>query len=109
SMWFETFGLVGAEAMSHGIPVVAARIGALSELVEDGVSGLLFEPGDPRDLAEKVTRLWDDPQLCRRLGQAARQRAMNLWRPQRHFERLISAYEEVVGHRMPLPEAVVQG
>ena len=109
SMWFETFGLVGAEAMSHGIPVVVARIGALSELVEDGVSGLLFEPGDPRDLAEKVTRLWDDPQLSRRLGQAARQRATNLWRPQRHFERLLSAYEEVVGRRVLPPEVVVQG
>ena len=71
---FETFGLVAAEAMSHGVPVVAARIGALKELVEDGVDGLLFERGDPRDLAAALRRVWDDPDLCRRMGQAAREK-----------------------------------
>jgi len=95
SIWFETFGMVGAEAMSHGIPVVASRIGALSGLVEDGVDGLLFEPGNPRDLAEKVQRLWDDPQLCRRLGRAAREKVISLWNPEGYFKRLRDVYEEV--------------
>lgn len=93
SMWFETFGIAGAEAMSHGIPLVASRIGAISCLVEDGVDGLLFEPGNPRDLAEKVTRLWADPDLCRRLGRAAHKKAASLWSPERHFERLMAVYE----------------
>ena len=93
SIWLETFGLVGAEAMSHGIPVVASRIGALSDLVQDGVDGLLFEPRNPRDLADKVSGLWADPELCRRLGRAARAKADTLWRPQRHFERHMAVYE----------------
>ena len=95
SLWFETFGKVGAEAMSHGIPVIASRIGALSCLVEDGVDGLLFEPGNPRDLAKKVTRLWDDRELCRRLGRAARQKAISLWSPERYLESLVGVYEDV--------------
>jgi len=103
SIWFETFGLVGAEAMSHGIPVVASRIGAISGLVRDGVDGLLFEPRDPRDLADKVARLWADPDLCRRLGRAAREKAASLWSPQRHFERLLAVYEDLCGRRAAGP------
>jgi len=95
SIWFETFGIVGAEAMSHGVPVVASRIGALANLVEDGVDGLLFDPGDSRDLADKVTRLWNDPELCRRLGQAARTKAEHEWNPRRHFERHLDLYREL--------------
>jgi len=111
SHYFETFGLVGAEAMSHGIPVIAARVGALPELIDDGVNGLLFEPGDARDLARKVARLWDDPQLCRRLGQAARAKAASVWSPGSHFERTKAIYDAACG-RTPLaandePEASV--
>jgi hypothetical protein len=65
--------------MSHGIPVVVSRIGALECLVEDTVDGLYFEPGNARDLAEKINRLWTDPQVCRRLGMAARKKAAHLW------------------------------
>jgi glycosyltransferase involved in cell wall biosynthesis len=82
--------------MGHGIPLVASRLGALSCLVEDGVDGLLFEPGDPRDLSEKVRRLWDDPELCRRLGRAARQKAASLWRPALHFEHLNAVYKDLL-------------
>ena len=97
SIWFETFGLVGAEAMSHGIPVVAARIGAVEELVSDGEDGLLFEPGNARDLAEKIRLLWDDPELCRRLGAAARAKAEQRWSTERHVERLRAVYEGCLG------------
>lgn len=97
SIWFETFGLVGAEAMANGIPVVASRLGALSNLVEDGVDGLLFEPGNPRDLAEKVQRLWQDPELCRRLGRAAREKVASQWSPRQYCERLNEVYEKACG------------
>jgi glycosyltransferase involved in cell wall biosynthesis len=103
STYFETFGLVGAEAMSHGVPVIASRLGALAELVDDGVDGLLFEPGDPRDLAQKVARLWADPDLCRRLGQAARAKAASLWSPRSHFERTQSVYDALCGSARSVP------
>jgi glycosyltransferase involved in cell wall biosynthesis len=96
SIWFETFGLVGAEAMSHGIPVVASRLGAMTSLLEDGVHGLLFEPGNPLHLAKQVQRLWNDPVLCRELGRAARKRACREWGPTVHLRALLKVYEEAL-------------
>ena len=93
SRWFETFGIVGAEAMSHGIPVVASRLGALSDLVADGTDGLLFTPGDAADLAAKLRMLWDDPALCRRLGLAGRRKS-SVWTTDAYFESLLGVYRQ---------------
>src|SRR5207253_481877 len=57
SIWYETFGRTIIEAYAKGTPVVASRIGALAELVEDGRTGLLFTPGDAADLAVRVQSL----------------------------------------------------
>lgn len=97
SLWFETFGLVAAEAMSHGVPVIGSRIGALAELIDDGVDGLLFEPGDAEGLARQVRRLWDDPELRRRLGAAARDKARRRWADEHHQRQLAALYREVLG------------
>jgi glycosyltransferase involved in cell wall biosynthesis len=103
SIWFETFGLVGAEAMARGIPVVASRIGALGSLIEDGVTGLHFEPGNVADLADKVMRLWRDPALCRRLGEAGRRKAQERWTERGHFDRTTALYEQILaGRRSPV-------
>lgn len=96
SEWFETFGLVGAEAMSHGVPVVASNLGALTELVDDGVNGFLFEAGNARSLADQMTRIWSDPALCRRMGAAARQKALNNWTVDHYFKRLVEVYEQAL-------------
>lgn len=72
SIGFETFCLVALEAMAHAKPVVAARIGALPELVRDGVSGVLFEPGNAGELSARIAQLWSDAALCERLGQQGR-------------------------------------
>jgi glycosyltransferase involved in cell wall biosynthesis len=79
SVWFETFCVVGAEGMGLGLPVIVSRIGAVGDLVEDGVDGLHFTPGDPADLARKMGSVWHDASLCRRLGKAAREKAARTW------------------------------
>ncbi|MBX5468682.1 MAG: glycosyltransferase family 4 protein [Thermoleophilaceae bacterium] len=66
------------EAMALGKAVVATRAGGVPEVVSDGVDGLLVEPGDPAALAAAVARLASDPELRRRLGEGARQRAERL-------------------------------
>lgn len=63
------------EAMAYGMAIVATRAGGIPELVEDGVSGLLVEPGDPAALAAALARLAADTELRERLAAAARERA----------------------------------
>lgn len=96
SIWFETFGLVGAEAMGHGIPVIGSRLGAVADLVQDGVDGLLFEAGNAADLARQVQKLWQDPALAGRMGEAARAKASALWRPQQHAAQVLQVYTELL-------------
>jgi glycosyltransferase involved in cell wall biosynthesis len=69
----EGFGLVAAEAMAQGVPVVAANVGGLPEVVEDGVTGLLFAPGNPADLADKLSAVLSDLAWARSLGAAGAQ------------------------------------
>ncbi|GMU93332.1 MAG: glycosyl transferase [Candidatus Hydrogenedentota bacterium] len=96
SLWYEAFGLVVAEAMMHGLPVLAAQGGALPELVEHGVTGLLFTPGDSKDLSRKMQALWHDPDLCRRLGHAARIKALRMYSAAPYYARLLTAYQFAV-------------
>jgi glycosyltransferase involved in cell wall biosynthesis len=76
SLWAEAAGLVNLEALSTGLPVLASRIGGIPEYVEDGTAGYLFPPGDHQALAELIRRLHDHPELCSRLGAAARATAV---------------------------------
>ena len=85
-------GIVVAESMSHGVPVLASRIGALAETTRDDVSGLLFAPGDVDDLALKMTRIWNDDTLCRRLGAGGRQQVVDQCTDARHLELTLAAY-----------------
>ena len=70
----DALSITSVEAMAAGKPVIASRIGGLPYTVSDGLTGLLFEPGNAFDLAEKVTRLLDDPNLRHSMGQAGRKR-----------------------------------
>ncbi len=72
----ESFGLAALEASACGLPVVASDVGGLPEVIEDGVSGLLFPPRDVDALAERVRRLADAPAVRRRMGEAGRERAL---------------------------------
>ena len=96
SLWEETFSIVSAEAMSHGVPVLAARIGALQDTVLDGVTGMLFAPGDVDALARAMRLLWDDPALCRRLGEAGRHRVATQFDETAHLRQLRIAYDRAL-------------
>jgi glycosyltransferase involved in cell wall biosynthesis len=67
----EGFGNVAVEAMAAGVPVVAARVGGLPEIVTDGVTGFLVPPAEPEALAQALLRLLEDPALRDAMGQAA--------------------------------------
>jgi phosphatidylinositol alpha-mannosyltransferase len=71
----ESFGVVLAEAMAAGLPVVASDIPGYEEVVRDGVDGLLVPPGDPRALAEAAARVLEDDGFAAKLAAAGRERA----------------------------------
>ena len=72
SIWYETFGRTIVEAFAVGTPTIVSDLGAMSELVTDGKTGFVFEPGNSQDLAEKVQQLLDDPRHKNEMRQAAR-------------------------------------
>ncbi len=71
----ESFGIVLVEAMAAGLPVVASRIRGYTEVIRDGVDGLLVPPGDPGALAAAASRVLDDPVFAAQLSEAGRERA----------------------------------
>jgi glycosyltransferase involved in cell wall biosynthesis len=93
SVWYETFGIVVIEAMLQGRPVIASRIGALSNIVDDGITGLHVAPGDAADLIEKVRTLWNQPDRCLTLGIAAREKALREYTSERVLDRFMKCYE----------------
>ena len=84
--------LVALEAFAAGLPVIASRTGALAEAVEDGVSGLLFDPGNPADLAQRVRWALAHPREMRRMGEAARQRFVQIYSAAPNYQRLLEIY-----------------
>jgi glycosyltransferase involved in cell wall biosynthesis len=68
SIWPETFSLVIREANLMGLPVIASRIGAIPEAVEEGVNGILFEPGNGEELRRAMLRFIEDPELVRKMA-----------------------------------------
>ena len=78
SLWPEPFGLVAAEALTVGTPVIASAIGGLRALLSDGEYGLLVTPGDVEQLVAALDRILDDPQLRHELGTKGRARAQEL-------------------------------
>ena len=70
----DALSITSVEAMAAGKPVIASRIGGLPYTVSDGLTGLLFEPGNAFDLAEKIGRLLDEPRLRIEMGLPGRRR-----------------------------------
>jgi glycosyltransferase involved in cell wall biosynthesis len=87
----EAFGQIGAEASMSGVPIIANRIGALTEIVEDGLSGFTVTTGDTQELATRIRDLLTNGNLRRSMGGAGRIRAIS------NFELLTSAksYEDL--------------
>jgi glycosyltransferase involved in cell wall biosynthesis len=94
---YEGFGLPAVEAMACGVPVVATSAGALSEIIEDGVTGITVPPGDSDALRDALRRLLSDPELCRRMGEAGRQRVVERFTWRQTALRTAEVYEEVCG------------
>jgi glycosyltransferase involved in cell wall biosynthesis len=95
SVCYENFPLAIVEAFACGTPVLASRLGAMAEIVEDGRTGRLFAPGDAADLASAMAWLTDHPAECAVMGRAARAVFEARYTADMNFATLMSIYRQV--------------
>lgn len=96
SEFYESFGNVIVEAFSCGIPVVTTNIGAQSELVQDGMTGYLYQPGDASSLAEILNMLCSDLEQQRILGKNARLEYESKYTAEQNYRSLMNIYSSVI-------------
>jgi glycosyltransferase involved in cell wall biosynthesis len=96
TLWFsEAFGLVLAEAMACGKPVIASKIGGIPTVIDSYKDGILFEPGDLNALKEKILEVLNDESLSKRLGENARKKVIQRFSLDRMVEDTIRVYKEL--------------
>ncbi|MEV5101788.1 glycogen synthase [Streptomyces massasporeus] len=95
---YEPLGIVNLEAMACGTPVVASAVGGIPEVVDDGTTGLLVQPGDAFEagLARAMDTVLGDPDAARRMGEAGRERAVGEFGWDAVARRTVRLYEEIV-------------
>jgi glycosyltransferase involved in cell wall biosynthesis len=98
SEWYEGFPVTLVEAFASSLPVIVARLGSMAEIVEDGVTGLHFEPGNPNDLAAKIRWASEHSEEMRRMGENARREFEIKYTPERNYDMLIEIYREALDH-----------
>ena len=92
----ETFGRVVIEAFANGLPVIASRMGALTELIEEGRTGMLCEPNSPQALAEKMAIARAHPNRMLKMGENARQVYLSNYTPELNYRQLMAVYGDAV-------------
>ncbi|HET7206652.1 MAG TPA: glycosyltransferase family 4 protein [Terriglobales bacterium] len=92
---YETLGKSILESYAHGRAVIASDLGSRREMVVNGETGLLYEAGNADQLADAISRLHDDPSLCRKLGEAGRRLVSERHSPEKHLEALEQIYEDL--------------
>ncbi|PIY95968.1 MAG: group 1 glycosyl transferase [Candidatus Kerfeldbacteria bacterium CG_4_10_14_0_8_um_filter_42_10] len=92
---WETFGLTAAESMAFGKPVIAAKMGALPELVKEGQTGSLFESENPADLAKKIEFLVKNTAQARTMGEAGQRNIIGTLSEEKHYQDLMKIYHEL--------------
>jgi glycosyltransferase involved in cell wall biosynthesis len=93
---YETFGCVLTESFAFGVPAIVSRLGSMKEIVQDGVSGLHFNPGDADDLAAKVLWAWAHPMEMQAMGRNARTKYEAKYSAERNYKLLMEIYNHVL-------------
>jgi glycosyltransferase involved in cell wall biosynthesis len=99
SEWYEGLPKTILEAFACGVPVLASRIGSMIELVQDGITGLHFNPGDPVDVAAKVEWAWNHPEEMEVMGRNARAEFEAKYTARKNYEMLLDVCRRVLGKR----------
>jgi glycosyltransferase involved in cell wall biosynthesis len=100
SRCYEGFPMTVAEAFACGVPVIASRLGALQEIVDDQRTGMLFKPGDAADLAAKVEGAWTEQKRTSALAQEARRDYERKYTPHANYEILMEIYTRAAERKL---------
>jgi len=92
----ENFPRVIVEAFACGVPVVASKRGALTELIEDRRTGVLFNPENIEDFIEKIESIWNNKQEAEKMSRNARMEFENKYTAEKNYEKLINIYERSI-------------
>ena len=95
SLVYETFGLSILESYNLNKPVIASNLGALPEIVENKKTGLLFEPGNSSDLANKINYLLQNKELIKQMGENAKRVVEQKFNPENHYQKLLQIYKKI--------------
>ena len=96
SICYEGFPMTVVEAYANGLAVIGSRIGSIEELIEHGVTGLLFEPGNPESLAQTMQWALDHPVEMYQMGLNARKRYEDLYTAHENIQQLESIYQNAI-------------
>jgi glycosyltransferase involved in cell wall biosynthesis len=100
--WNDSFGLVNIEAMAAGCPVISSRnVGAISEVVIDGITGILVTPKNSLELARGITRLIENPRLRKDMGMAGRRRYLSHFTLDKNITELSKLFRQTLGRSNP--------
>lgn len=104
SICYENFPLAIAESFACAVPVVASRLGAMEEIVQDGVTGLHFSAGNAADLAAKAEWAWNHSEELTRMGLAAREKYEANYSSDKNYEMLVEIYRRTMKQRATICE-----
>jgi glycosyltransferase involved in cell wall biosynthesis len=96
AVWYENQPATILETYAMGKPVIGTRLGGIPELIDDGQTGLLCEPGNAADLAEKMRFMLERPELCREWGRNGNRKLREEYSRAAHYERLMEVYSTVL-------------
>ena len=93
---YENCPMAVLESMAMGKPVIGAEIGGIPELINDNVDGFLFESGNSEDLAKKINKMIDDPDMNQEMGTNARKKIEQLYNPEIHYQQVMILYDQLL-------------
>ncbi len=96
SEWYDNLPMVICQAFAIGKPIIASDINGIPEIVINNENGLLFDPGNSKDLAEKINYLISNPEVIIKFSKNAREKAEELFNCEKHYQNLARVFREVL-------------
>ena len=95
---YESFGMVLAEAMAVGKPAIGSNIEGIRHVIDDNVNGFLVEPGNVKQIAEKISFLMNNKSVAMKMGQNAKQKALSRWHPDIIAKKTYDVYKKILSN-----------